>query len=79
MGHIASCLLICFQALRFILGKLGRHTDVKSGRQIEIARYLVLFDELVYLIEDKPFIGNDLQGLFGAMDFRVGVKPTKGI
>ena len=79
MGHIASCPLVCFQALRFILGELGRHADVKRGCQIEVAGYIVLFDELVYLFEDKPFIGDDLQGLFGAMDFRVGIKPTKGI
>jgi hypothetical protein len=60
MGHIASCRFVCFQALRFIFGKLGCHANIKGGCQIEVAGYIVLLDELVYLFEDKPFIGDDL-------------------
>jgi hypothetical protein len=79
VGHIPSCLFVCLETFCFILGKLGRHTDIKSGGQVEVTSYMVLFDKIVYFFKDKAFVGNNLQSLFGAMDFRVGIEPTKSI
>lgn len=79
MGHITSCLFVCLQTLHFILGKLGCHTDIKSGRQIEVAWYMMPLDELVHFLKDKSFVRDDLKSLFGAVDFCVGIEASKGV
>lgn len=65
-----------FQSRGVVVHEKRRHTDIESCRLVEVARNVVLLDEIREFLKDLTFAFNNLDSLFHPMDCSLSCKAS---